>query len=771
MKKLIVFLLCTLVVGTMGVFAQATSKQKKAKKEATTAVTTAATTTQAISANNNNPATLRGDRLFKKFAFPEAAAEYKAALKKDENNIEAKEKLVRTYLILNDYVNAEPILESLANMPNAKANNKLLYGFALRANKKYKEADAVFNEYALLNPGDARAAELANGLATVEELQKDNGTHTIQLEKSVNSDASDFGVAYYKDNSIVFSSNKGINPFVGRTDNWTDRKYYDLFVAKDGKVKPLDHSKEIKTKYHEGPVTFNSDFSEMILTRDNWLKGKTGKSKDKVVKLKLYTSKYDSVKGTWGKASELPFNSSEYSVGHPSLSKDGKRLYFVSDMPGGLGETDLYVSYKETSGWGTPTNLGKGINTPGREMFPYISNDGTLYFASDSRTGLGALDVYSATFANGEWGNVTNLGTPINSEADDFNYVLDANGKAGYFTSNRTGGAGDDDIYTFQRNGVKICGVVVDAETNLPLQDAKVNMLLVDTKIASKTTDAKGNFCFTADPGKEYKFEASKETYETNSTSIKVALSNPNFTIPLSPVKEKPAEVVEKEKETAPALNVVEPSKGVTLVVCVKERGKGNLAGASVEVEDKATGAKKTCVTGADCKCSFVVEPNKEYFISAFKDGYSTATKTINTKGEKVGSIKYVELTLDQLREGLTVRLDNIYYDLDKWNIRPDAAKELNNLVNILNKYPAMQIELSSHTDSRASDEYNLILSAKRALSCVEYLQSKGIDMKRILAVGYGETHLTNKCSNGVKCTSAEHQQNRRTEFKILKMK
>jgi outer membrane protein OmpA-like peptidoglycan-associated protein/tetratricopeptide (TPR) repeat protein len=767
MKKTIFFLLCTWMLGSVEVLAQNTSQKSNSKKKstATTPSVAPASAVQPISANNNNPAIARGDRLFKKFAFPAAVEEYKAALNKDENNIEAKEKLARTYIILNDYASAEPLLESLAKLQNAKANNKLLYGLALRANKKYKEADAVFNEYALLNPSDPRAAELANGLSAVEELLKDNGTHVIEPAVAENSDASDFGVSYYRDNSIIFSSNRGTSAFVGRVDSWTERKYYDLFVSNGGKVTSLSKSKVINRKYHEGPATFTKDFSEMIFTRSNILK-KVGKSKDGIVKLKLYSSKYDSVKGKWSKPTELPFNSSEYSVAHPSLSKDGKRLYFISDMPGGYGETDIYVSFKEASGWGPPMNLGNKVNTPGREMFPFISQDGTLFFSSDSRTGLGGLDIYSASFSNGEWGNVMNLGAPVNSEADDFNYVLDESGKLGYFVSNRIGGKGDDDIYKLQRKGVKICGTVVDAETNLPIQDAKVNMMLVDKIIASKKTDEKGNFCFTADPGKEYKFEASKEKYETNSANIKVALSNPNFAIPLSPAKEKPPVAADNTAKWPD----IDPSKGITLIVCAKERGKGNMAEANVEVQIKETGARKTCLTGKDCKCKFVIESNKEYFISVSKDGYSTATKTINTKGEKPGTTKLVELTLDQLRQGLTVRLENIYYDLDKWNIRPDAAKELDNLVDILKKYPNMEIELSSHTDSRASDQYNLILSARRAKACVDYLKNKGIDIRRLLAVGYGETKLTNKCANGVKCSEAEHQRNRRTEFKILKM-
>ncbi|MCS6818986.1 MAG: OmpA family protein, partial [Chitinophagales bacterium] len=674
--------------------------------------------------------------------------------------------LARTYIILNDYASAEPILESLTKVPNPKSNYKLLYGMALRANKKYKEADAAFNDYAIMNPADPRAAELANSYNAVQELLKDNGTHIIETLGAENSDASDFGVSFYRDNSIIFSSNRGQSAYIGRTDRWTERKFYDLYVSNGGKVSLLAESGVINKKYHEGPATFSKGFGEMIFTRSNYLK-KVGRSKEGIVKLKLFSSKYDSIKRKYSKPVELPFNSSEYSVAHPSLSPDGTRLFFISDMPGGYGETDIYVSLKEANGWGPPINLGPKINTPGREMFPFITADGTLFFASDSRIGLGGLDIYSSSYANGEWGKVINLGAPINSEADDFNYVLDETGKNGYFTSNRSGGRGDDDIYKFQRKGVKVCGTVVDAETNLPIKDATVVMLLAEKVQSTKSTDDKGNVCFTADPGKEYKFEAIKNGYDKNTAVVKVALSNPNFIIPLSLSKEKPVEAIGDNTAKWPE---IDPLKGVTLLICSKEKGKGNLEGATIEVQYKVSGARKTCVTGPDCKCRFVVAPKDEYFISVSKDGYTTATRTVNTYTDKPGTTRLIEMTLEKLREGLTVRLENIYYDLDKWNIRPDAAKELDNLADLLRKYPKMEIELSSHTDSRASDQYNLILSAKRAKACVDYLQSKGIDIRRILAAGYGETRLTNKCANGVKCTEEQHQQNRRTEFKILRM-
>ncbi len=773
MNRILSITLLAVMMWSAAAQAQAKKSEQKETKPATATATPAPAAVSAPQQGKAgtpapNAALQYGDRLFKRFAFVDAIEEYKAAVKKDPASIEAKEKLVRTYLMLNDYTSAEPILKELAEMNNAKAFNVLQYGLSLRAAGKYKEAAEQFDKYALMNPGDFRANELANGGARMEELAKDNGTHKIEGLKSENSDASDFGVSVYRNNGIIFSSNKGQSAFVGRTDSWTERKYYDLYVSEGGKVSRLDKKQGINSKFHEGPVAFTKDLSEMVFTRNNFLK-KTGKSKDRVVKLKLYSAKFDSASGRYSKPVELPMNSSEYSVAHPTLSKDGKRLYFVSDMPGGYGETDIYVSFKEGETWGPPVNLGKGVNTPGRELFPHLADDGTLYFSTDARIGLGGLDVYSANYVNGEWGSVMNLGAPVNSAGDDFNYILDNTGKAGYIVSNRTGGAGDDDIYKFTRLGVKICGTVVDAETNLPIEGATVEMKYLDTRVASKSADAKGGFCHTADPGKEYVFEASKAGYDNNSATIKVQMSNPSFTIPLSPKKDVP--VAAAPVDNAPIWKDIDPKNGINLVVCVKERGKGNLADATVEVEDKVTGARKTCVTGDDCKCKFVIEANKEYYISASKQDYSTATKTINTKGEKPGTTKLVELTLDVLREGLTVKLENIYYDLDKWNIRPDAAKELNNLVKLMNQYPNMEIELSSHTDSRASDQYNLILSARRAKSCVDFLQSKGIDIRRVLAVGYGETRLTNRCANGVKCTEAEHQENRRTEFKILKLK
>ncbi len=746
-------------------------KAKKSKPAAASAsVATPAATSSKPSVSLNGPL-LRGDRLYGNFDFKNAAYEYKRATEKDPASLEAKEKLVRTYLMLNDYVSAEPVLEQLSKAPNAKAYYKLLYGQTLRSNSKYKEAADAFNEYLVLNPSDSRASELANTLSAMQDLAKGDGTHKVQVLTSENSPSSEMGVGFFKDNNIIFSSNKGANPFVGRTDNWTGSKYYDMYTAKNGKVEVTD--KKLNMRYHEGPAAFNSTFSEMYFTRDNYTKNKVGKSKDRISKLKMFVAKVDSAnpKGGFGKEVELPFNSSEYSVAHPTLSKDGKRLYFISDMPGGYGETDLYVSFKENDKWGPAINLGKGVNTPGREMFPFISNDGTLYFASDSRVGLGGLDVYAASYSKGEWGGATNLGSPINSNADDFGYIINEKGTTGYLVSNRTGGQGDDDIYSFTRQGVKICGEIVDANTNLTIPGATVKLYSADVVIATKTAGTKGEFCFTGDLNKEYKIEGSYAGYDSNSAVVTLKLNNPKVIIPLTPTKP-----VVAEKEPIKAAGPTDEEDGLTdknsilLTVCAKERNVGNLAGADIEVENKTTGKIKTCVTGPDCKCDFRLQPNTEYFISVSKKEYSTATRTISTKGKKAGTKMFEELTLERLKTGVTIRLDNIYYDLDKSFIRKDAAKELDNLVKLLNQNPKMEIELSSHTDSRASDQYNVLLSARRAKACVEYLAAKGVDVRRLLAVGYGELKLTNKCSNGVKCTDAEHQSNRRTEFKVLKM-
>jgi outer membrane protein OmpA-like peptidoglycan-associated protein len=363
----------------------------------------------------------------------------------------------------------------------------------------------------------------------------------------------------------------------------------------------------------------------------------------------------------------MPFNSDEYSCGHAALSPDGKTLYFISDMPGGCGGTDIYktvMTVKNDSSiqWSAPENLGDVINTAGNEMFPYVHKDGTMYFSSDAHNTLGGLDIFSSVFENGKWSSPENLNYPINSSKDDFAFVLNDDNKTGYISSNRND---LDKIY-------------------------------------------------------------------------EISLPDPVFIL-----------------------------KGI-----VSDKNTGAvIENASVEMLNKKSGSKEMLFTNKKGEYQAKLKAETSYSIQAEKEGYLKPNpQEVTTVGKKRSETFKADFKLEKLVLDKPIAIENIYYDLDKWDIRKDAALELDKFVILLNNNPQIIVELSSHTDSRADDNYNQVLSEKRARAAVKYVIKKGVSPNRLKWKGYGESQLVNRCSNGVDCFEEEHQQNRRTEFKITKL-
>lgn len=411
----------------------------------------------------------------------------------------------------------------------------------------------------------------------------------------------------------------------------------------------------------------------MYFTRNNFLDGKRGKDDQKITLLKLYKADFDN--GKWTNIIELPFSSNQYSTAHPALSIDEKKLYFASDMPGSLGQSDLYsVTINNDGSFGKPENLGATINTEGRETFPFISEDNELYFTSDGRSGLGGLDVFVSKINSDEtFTTVQNVGAPINGKRDDFAFIINSKNRNGFFSSNREGGNGNDDIYGFTETQKLLCeeilkGIIVDLESNKVLDNAKVILLDDQFKTISETiTGADGSYQFNVDCGKTYHVRVSKEEYETKETPVTI--------------------------------------KEVT--------GETNLI---IQLEKRI----KPITTGTD-----------------------------------------LAKTLD---------IPIIYFDLDKSFIRKEAAFELEKIIMVMQQYPKMKIDVRSHTDSRQTFKYNIALSDRRAKSTIQWLIKNGIAPNRLTGKGYGESQLVNKCSDGVSCTEAEHQLNRRSEFIIVSM-
>ncbi|RYZ29341.1 MAG: flagellar motor protein MotB, partial [Sphingobacteriales bacterium] len=429
-------------------------------------------------------------------------------------------------------------------------------------------------------------------------------------------------------------------------------------------------------------------------TRNNYNKGKYRESADGINKLKLYVA--EEQKGSWGEAQELPFNNDDYSTGHPALSPNDKMLFFASDRPGGFGGTDLYVSSLKDGKWSEPLNLGKDINTKGNEMFPFVDDRGNLYFSSDGHPGLGDLDIFYAQLTDQTAvKSVQNIGEPLNSSKDDFGIVTDGARMLGYLSSNRLRGGSDDDIYRFKREGSlyacrELTIHVFDNQTKQPLGNARLDLDQKDVPDGKRQTqtDSEGNIRICLDPESDFRITTAMTGYQSSllgfstkglSDDQPLRLEIPLDTVPIQskqPLKSKVRGRILTHTERLPI-------DGVEVIL-------RNLCDSTV----------LEMVTGPDGSYEFLVDPGCEYIVEALKD-------CMGTTGARISPAAHATTELTMFRQGDIIEIDNIYYDLDHWDIRPDAALEMDKLVALMKKYPAMRIEMRSHTDSRGSAVYN----------------------------------------------------------------
>lgn len=745
----------------------------------------------------------KANEKFDLFSFPEAAEMYKKILSKSDIP-EAKIKLADCYRLMNMPVEAEYWYEQVVGLSESEPIHKYYYGMALKANGKFDEGKQAFIEYAQAVPADTRGLRQVEACDQHTYFETDPGIYSITACSAINTEKADFGPAFYKE-GIVYCSESNVKD-KSKIYNWREAPFLDFFYAK---AKSPDNPADLETGeilkgkinswVHEGTLAFAKDGGTVYFTRNNFLNGKIGydtQDKIKTINLQLCQAKLEG-EDKWTDIKLLPFNSNDYSVGHPTISADGQALYFTSDMPGGYGGTDIYVSYKSGDSWGQPENLGPEINTEGNEMFPYMSAEGILYFSSDALPGLGGLDVFSSKLQeDGTWTAPENLRNPINTNADDFAFILDDKNEKGYFSSNRSGGKGDDDIYSFTRLNNIMNGIVIDCKTKEAIKDATVKLIEGKNVMQKKKTGPTGSFSFPVSPGKEYKIEATKSGYEDGSQTLLVDDSGTsiNIKIPICPKGIDPNALANGDSSA-----LKNGPKCVVQGVIREKGGTAPVSGAIVKLTNIDTRDEKTFVTGADGTYTFELDPESDFIIHAIKERYFTETKTVTTKGIDCASPQernltmYIDLAKIPLppppngdpnpdlnkkfifndngkgSENLPgwFQLNHIYYDFDKDFIREDAKIELDKVVRLLSENPGISLELGSHTDSRASDAYNQDLSERRARSAVNYIVSRGIDAARIVPHGYGETQLANECGNGVKCSQSKHQENRRTEFTI----
>ena len=612
---------------------------------------------------------------FNQYAYVDAIETYKRLALKGYKSVDMFQKLGDSYYFNGDLNSAVKWYDELFAMkPDIQTEYLYRYSQSLKSVGDYDKADQMMQEFSKKSINDSRATFFNENRDYLAEIKANSNRYQIQ-NAIINSRFSDYGSTIWNSN-LVFASSRDTSSVFIKKNKWDNQSYTNLYVSniENDTVlgPPKKYNKTINSKLNEASAIFTKNGKKMYFTRNNYINGKKRVDDNNVILLKIYKSELHN--NEWQNPIELPFNSDSYSVAHPALSPDGKWLYFASDMPGSKGQSDIYrVPIKSNGTYGVPENLGSEINTPGKETFPFISDNNELFFASDGHPGLGGLDIFMSKINSDGTYKCQNIGEPANSPDDDFAYFIDVKTNRGFLSSNRKGGKGFDDIYSIKETRKLNCeqslnGIVTDLDSGIKIPNATISLFDHQFKLLKNIqSDINATYYFKVECGKSYYIRAEKPECSTVEKQIKIPLESGNTYIPL-------------------------------------------------QLEQKI----KVISSGDDLAKTFGIKM--------------------------------------------------IYFDLDKSNIRPDAAYELEKILDAMKQNPTVKIDIRSHTDSRASTEYNDLLSERRAKSTENWLISNGIAPDRLTEKGYGERQLINGCSDGVECSEIEHQQNRRSEFIIISL-
>lgn len=608
---------------------------------------------------------------------------YAPAIDKYETLVEKGYTDEQIYMNLGDanyanakYSEAADWYSKLFKVEGATIDADYMYKYAqtLKSTKEYEASNTWMEKFRMAKSADVRAIKIAEKPNYLQDIEEMSGRYDIK-GLAINSSASDYAPTFNGE-QLVFATARDSGNITRYTHEWDNQPFNNLYSAMPvnddyGNAQKLDKNANKKT--HESSATFTKDGSTVYFTRNNSDNGNFSRDDKGVSRLKIYRAKIEN--GTWNSITELPFNSDDYSSAHPTLSADESTLYFASDMPGTVGQSDIFsVNIGGDGSFGPPVNLGNTINTEARETFPFVTSENVLYFASDGHPGLGGLDIFATKIEDMGNLNILNIGKPVNSEQDDFSFVINDETKKGFFASNRDGGQGSDDIYAFTENeaidltcNTVVAGVVKKQEDGLIFPGARVTLTNTEGETLAETVSA-ADGSFTLD---------------------------------------------------------------------------------------------------GDCK-------EGDYTITAVGEGYDPVVTKFTSKASE--DTTGIEVMLEKILKEAPLatnlakflNLNPVYFDLDKSNIRPDAATTLTAVLNYLNEFPEMKIQVQSHTDVKASTSYNNRLSNRRAKSTVAYLIDNGIDASRISGKGFGESQLVNDCTTREKCSDQEHELNRRSDFIVV---
>ena len=615
----------------------------------------------------------KANEKYENYGYLDALKIYEKVAEKGYGSEEIYIKLGNSYYFNAQYDKAALWYEKLFLL-NAEPENPALllrYSQSLKAMGSNEKAENLYNQYLKKNPIDS---PIEKAIDYMELIKQNSNRYRFQkLEALYDPQNIAFGNTK-KDGKLIYASSHDSKGLFNRKSAWDGLNFLSLFeieVDEENQALGTPHKlkNNLKGRYHESSLIYTKDQKTIYYTSNNAAKPKDGDNQN----LKIYRLRQTN--GKWSEPEELSINSDFFSCAHPALSPDEKVLYFASDRPGGFGESDIYqVSIQEDGTLGTPSNLGPKINTSGKDTFPFISAENELYFSSNGHFGLGGLDVFYIDLKPENYGDLLNVGEPINSYADDFAFGINSETKRGVVSSNRAEAVGHfihSNIYSFLETtplknlymGI-IQGLVTDKKTDEPIENVTIFLTDKDGHPLQETiTDADGKYRLEVNKTLTYFVTASHENYDT------------------------------EEKESQP-----------------------NLEAQNI---------------------NFQLQPNKVAI----------------TGGTDLAKVLNIPL---------------IYFDYNKWNIRPDAEVELEKIFITLQEYSDIKLKIRAHSDSRGSVSYNLQLSERRAKATLDYLVSRGISSKRLSSEGLGESELLNHCTDDVPCSEEEHQRNRRSEFLIV---
>tara|TARA_B100000575_G_scaffold276855_1_gene262633 strand:+ start:6470 stop:9178 length:2709 start_codon:yes stop_codon:yes gene_type:complete len=638
---------------------------------------------------------------FESYEYSPAIEKYLKIVRSGRASKEAYEFLALSFFNNSQYDLATIWFNKLINTYPKGLDPEIYFKAAIsfKSIEAYGVADQLTEKYLKLTNNPISQNNYTSSKNYLDDIFESEFIYQL-FETKINSGKSDFGPNFYSNNEIIFSSSEDATG--SKNYDWSNEPFLDLFVAEiDSLGELVDKERlagEVNTKYHESSATISKDGKTMYFTRNNYFNGKLRRSRDNEVKLKVYkATKNDN--NSWGSIKELPFNGNDFSVAHPALSPDGKKLYFSSDMPGTFGKSDIWFVYiYDNEEYSQPINLGPNVNTEFRESFPFIDDSFNLFYSSDGKMGLGGFDVFSSKLnSRGFPSKVENLGIPLNSPFDDFGFVFKNKLGFGYFSSNRSGpnGSSSDQVYRITRT-----------------------------------------------------LRPKKQMTEYRSEVIQNQID------------------YRKPQECSPSIS------GSVYDIYTREL----LVGSLIELLNQNNNPIDETI--ADEKGQFYFSKRDYYCENRYKirvsNGLGYNSRLVDLIFDESPNI-IENVGLKWNKECLPYNLicllniEPIYFDLDRYTLRPSSIISLNEVFKTLIKYPNMVLEVNSYADSRASIPYNRVLSLRRAQVTKSWLVKKGIDPNRLIIKAFGEENIDNLCGDNVDCSEREYQLNRKSSFKILK--